>query len=147
MDEKSADDWRKRIHGRLGEIESFHIGYFDAMLFADDPAARDEEDGGEPIEDTGFSEFRDISPELWESSVADCDWFLAHPMVARALSDESDLRYKAGTHLWYTRQGHGTGFWEEGEWPGLAGEILLERAEALQEVSLYLGEDGLVYGL
>lgn len=68
-------------------------------------------------------------------------------MVARALSDESDLRYKAGTHLWYTRQGHGTGFWEEGEWPGLAGEILLERAEALQEVSLYLGEDGLVYGL
>jgi hypothetical protein len=66
----------------------------------------------------------DISGETLVAMAADCFTFLAAPHVLAAIS-AADSRHafqahggawsEAGHDLWFTRNGHGVGFWES-EW-------------------------------
>ena len=52
---------------------------------------------------------------------------------------------KAGRDFWLTRNGHGTGFWDEGL-GGKLGDALTKKAEAYGSYDLYVGDDGLIHG-
>jgi hypothetical protein len=61
---------------------------------------------------------------------------------------ESDYdREAAGRDFWYTRNGHGVGFWDRG-FKGRAGAIaqrLSDSASAFRESDIYRGDDSRVY--
>ena len=52
----------------------------------------------------------------------------------------------AGHDFWLTRNRHGAGFWEKGDWPEDAGQRLTKSSEAFGEYNLYVGDDGKIYG-
>lgn len=49
-----------------------------------------------------------------------------------------------GHDFWLTRNGHGAGFWDRGQ--GQVGDDLTALAKPYGEFSLYIGDDGKVYG-
>ena len=51
----------------------------------------------------------------------------------------------AGHDFWLTRNGHGAGFWDRGGLWGTHEDALVKGAETYDELSLYLGDDGLIY--
>ena len=55
------------------------------------------------------------------------------------------VRTQAGRYFWYTRNGHGRGFWEDDEWENT--ERLMEVAQQYNEVYLYVGDDGMDVGI
>lgn len=46
---------------------------------------------------------------------------------------DADPISKAGHDFWMTRQGHGTGFWDDFEWEASAGKTLTENAKKFGE--------------
>lgn len=52
--------------------------------------------------------------------------------------------HQAGVDFWLTRNGHGTGFWDRGEYNGWQTFLTLE-AESFGEAHVYLGDDGLAH--
>jgi len=77
----------------------------------------------------------------------------AYGECSRFLHDNYDLVWNArcegqtfvqiGRDLWFTRNGHGVGFWDRGL--GDLGEQLTEAAKAMGSQDIYLGDDGFVY--
>ena len=63
------------------------------------------------------------------------------------LSDIYDFdREQAGRDLWYTRNGHGVGFWDrDDDVYGPHADALCEVARAMGSVDLYRGDDGKLY--
>jgi hypothetical protein len=72
----------------------------------------------------------------------DCRAFLALPGVREAVEGR---RWEAGVDLWFTRNGHGAGFWDGTDWEEPAATLLTEAAKSMGECELYQGDDGLVY--
>lgn len=125
----------------------FFRGYVGAALWSST------DDDGEPL-DAGRDD-SDIAPETLAAMAADCARFYAahsesiHCDDAPLASDfEGSIAAReaamAGHDLWLTRCGHGAGFWD-GDWPEPAATVLDAAAEALGNVDLYLGDDGLIY--
>lgn len=67
-----------------------------------------------------------------EKRVPTIDW--AHP----------NIQQRAGQDFWFTRNGHGCGFWD-GDWPEHEGEVLTNLSKEFGEVYIYVGDDGQVY--
>jgi hypothetical protein len=80
----------------------------------------------------------DLAPQTLEKMKADCERFQAE----NAQDIASDLEL-AGHDLWLTRNHHGAGFFD-GDWPEV-GDRLTQACEAYPEVTLYVGDDGLLY--
>lgn len=60
--------------------------------------------------------------------------------------DLIDGRFQqAGHDFWLTRNRHGAGFWEVSYWPKEVGDVLTKTAHEFGEISLYVGDDGLLY--
>jgi hypothetical protein len=96
------------------------------------------EQGGDPL-DSNYS-FDDIDIEELVEAEATCQQFL--DKYAYIIGE----RYQqAGHDLWLTRNHHGCGFWEVPDWPKEDGEILTQAAQALGEVSFYVGDDNKLY--
>ena len=95
----------------------FLAGYFEALRFTETG------DLDQPESCEAFD------PEFKRESVIDCLAFYAQ--IACYLSD--DQIYDAGRDFWFTRQGHGVGFWEADRWPK-HGEMFDKRAKAFGEV-------------
>ena len=111
--------------------------------------------------DYGFS---DLAPETLASIIEDCaqfqrcagpllDQVYGHEFPARVIGDgtlpdshrpawDYDAA-AAGRDFWYTRNGHGVGFWDRGL--GELGDRLSTGAKAFREIDAYLGDDGKVY--
>jgi hypothetical protein len=53
----------------------------------------------------------------------------------------------AGHDFWLTREGHGTGFWEDGRWPEAAGDVLDVASTAFGTFGLEVGDDGRIHGM
>jgi hypothetical protein len=92
----------------------------------------------------------DIAPATLEVMVADCKRFQADN---EHLINDDNCRYKrcppqeyAGHDFWLTRNHHGCGFWD-GDWSEEAGQALTDAASKYREVSLYVGDDGLVHAM
>ena len=87
-------------------LDAFTRGYLEAAFFADCP--------DEP-------EWRDVSladmtSDAWQSTVADCAAFrvAAGDLLQEAYASGDYDETQAGRDFWFTRQGHGVGYWDRG---------------------------------
>lgn len=147
------------------DLDAFTQGYIEAMFFTENApgvtteewqATEDHDEGSIPG-DVGFA---DLAPETLAQIIEDCRRFQAGG--GEALRLESVRVYDpegptpnydkwcytqeddAGRDFWYTRNGHGCGFWD-GDWPEPYATTLTEAARAFGSVDAYLGDDGKVY--
>jgi len=135
-------------------LDDFTQGYIEALFFTDNApgvtteewqATEDHREGSFP----GDAGFADLAPEALVAIVADCKRFQErHALVlAEAYAREDYESEQAGRDFWYTRNGHGVGFWEREQLKGEVdlGESLTLTANAYRETDSYLGDDGKVY--
>lgn len=119
---------------------TFLGAYIEAMFFAD----------GSYSEDAIFGKTIDqFSHELTRAIIRDCAIFeTAHSADISddnlTHSQKTDATNQAGHDFWFTRNGHGAGFWD-GDWLEEVGERLTATSKIFGEVELYVGDDGLVY--
>ncbi len=121
-------------------LDEFTQGYVHAIFFtechSDSPELQD-------------ATFADLAPETLAAIVEDCAAFQAAraDLLARASQlGEAQACYdneRAGTDYWFTRNGHGAGFWDRGL--GEVGAELTKAAKADGSRDIYRGDDGKVY--
>ena len=123
---EAQKDW-----GILGEFER---GYIEAMFFTAD-------------EELGGISFADMPRETVVKILDDCGLFqdTAEELLGWAYGRDYTPG-QAGRDFWFTRNGHGVGFWDRDvlEKYGL-GELLSQEARGFGETDLYRGDDGKVY--
>lgn len=128
--------WRDAID--FSNLDDFAQGYVEAMFFTSTGDAGDEE--------LEHATFADLAAETVELIVRDCDAFqTAHAaLLDRAYQRDYDAK-QAGRDYWFTRNGHGVGYWDRKvlEADGLGDE--LSDAAGRCEVDLYRGDDGKLY--
>lgn len=110
----------------------FLDAYITAALFA-------ETDGSDIPLDCRYG-VGDISDETYRQMTEDCDHFLR-----RHYDDIADRLEQAAHDFWLTRNHHGAGFWDTGEWEATLGKKLTESAHSFGEMSLYIGDDGKIH--
>lgn len=94
---------------------------------------------GAPLDaDHGIEDF---APEAVASAQADCDAFTTAQAADLALAGLSDDR--AGHDFWLNRNGHGSGFWDEGQDPVF--RRLSDACEPYGSSDCYVGDDGRIY--
>lgn len=117
-------------------MDEFTQAYITAALWSSNDESTPQ--GGEPL-DANYTA-ADLAPETLAQIFQDCKAFQdAH---AADIADDLEL---AGHDFLLTRNFHGCGFWEPGDWPDEIGERLTVAAHKFGEVDLYIGDDGLIY--
>lgn len=131
------------------ELETFTRAYIEAALWSSTYETEERDDA--PM-DRDF-DHTDLSPELQQSMTADCRKFLDEnfpdglvPERWLAREKECTATEFAGYDFWLTRNGHGCGFWD-GDWKEPHGTRLTDAAKKYPTVELYVGDDGLIYGV
>lgn len=127
--------------------ESFVRNYIAAILFAEMDNA--DESGGEPLDSNYGPE--DFTDESMAMIVVDCLAFLRQhgPFIAACEekglhnpgSADDDAFEHAGRDFWYTRVGHGCGFWD-GDWDDTYSDRFDKGAKAFGEAYVEVGDDG-----
>lgn len=119
-------------------LSDFTRGYVDALFFTETGPDNPE------FDDYGFYDF---SPETLTQIITDCASFeLSNKALLNKADQASQGGYtseQAGHDLWLTRNRHGAGFWDRGLHD--IGEALTEKAQAMGELSLVLGDDKKLY--
>lgn len=82
----------------------------------------------------------DFDPEFVRRGNNDCAEFLDRCDRQGVIIPDDELDH-AGRDFWYTRNGHGCGFWD-GDWPEALGEALNTIAEGFGEVDDQVFADG-----
>lgn len=133
------------------EFESFGAftrGYIEAMFFTEEERLCEESNGGDSFG------FKDLAAETLEKIKADCASFIDanRKTLADAWSRGCGFlkggydEMQAGRDFWFTRNGHGVGFWDRG-----LGEVGDELSAAcgygtdFPPVDIYVGDDGKIY--
>lgn len=127
-------------------LTKFAQGYVKAAFFTASGDPDDELDG------KGFS---DLSAETVAEIVRECEDFRADngPMIESLIEDGGPGgdydEAAAGRDFWFTRNGHGVGYWDRGFAGdmGLVAQHLSDAAERAGQKDIYLGDDGTVYGM
>lgn len=116
----------------MDALETMIDAYIDCALWADGP-------DGESWSAT------DLAPETRSAMRCDCGDFFAS--FAGAINTIRGLGPDAlGHDLWLTRQGHGTGFWDDcHDWQEPWKSKLTDGAREMGHCDLYRGDDGLLY--
>lgn len=142
-------------------LDSFTQGYIEALFFTEtscipmaewyseesqERVREGQADGCLPT-DSGF---KDLAPETLERIIEDCRKFqsdareLLTAAYGNALQEYDEAQ--AGRDFWYTRNGHGCGFWDRGL--GDVGDQLSALCgwrTSFPETDAYLGDDGKVH--
>jgi hypothetical protein len=124
------------------KLDAFTQGYIEALFFT----SEDQLDGDWPFNDRRCG-VDDLAPETLARIKRDCERFQCENSAALELAyDEADDygETEAGRDFWYTRCGHGAGFWD-GDIPDHLGTALTDAAHAFGNLDAYLGDDGKVY--
>lgn len=124
-------------------LDDFTRGYIEAMFYTE---------GADTDDDLAGLGFSDLAPEALGAIMRDCAMFYeAHRLTiekaALKLScahDVNEADSAAGKDFWFTRNGHGVGFWD-GDWPEPEADKLDKAAETFDTVYPYVGQDGKVY--
>lgn len=127
-------------------LDAFTRGYIVALYFTEsgdwDDEITNEENSGNGAQ---FDTEDELSPDALASIVEDCESLksshAAH--LSAYLADSGNTLESAGSDFWFTRNGHGTGFWDRGP-QGYLRE-LTEASKAYGSVYAYRGDDGKVY--
>lgn len=153
LDQGSRDDGAVWFAG----LSAFAQGYVQALFFTNQGSP---EDGNEI---PAHYSCDDISHIMRRTIERDCNLFTRTAAYVNWLADMEDSapfpddlsvsagidasEESAGMDFWYTRNGHGVGFWE-GEsrgYPGTHASALDEASKAFGEVNVCLGDDGKLY--
>lgn len=115
------------------DLDDFVRGYIEAAFFT---APEDE-----GLDDLGF---HDLPQETVEQVIEECEEFVRDNAADLDTLYEADPDYgeaEAGRDFWFTRNGHGVGYWDRGFTGDAAeaAESLTQASEAWGEV--YLGKD------
>jgi len=117
----------------FSKLDEFTQGYVEAMFFT----------SIDTDEDLFLASYDEIAPMTLYALVADCESFQNDNFQCLALAyDTGYTKENAGRDYWYTRNGHGVGFWDRDL--GWLGERLTNVSEHL-EINLYRGDDGQLY--
>lgn len=127
-------------------LDEFTQGYITAAFFTETGSL----DDGELYDAT----LADLSPEAFAQMVADCKRFRASLKQDHLGRDAVDMAVdyaakpynylQAGHDLWYTRNGHGCGYWDR-DLPKAQADALDAAAKALGECDMYRGNDEKIY--
>jgi len=122
-------------------LDDFTQGYIEAAFFTDTGPDQEADGLGD---DASVAE---IAPISLAKITADCmAWQQANAsLLAQAYDRIGYDPASAGRDYWFTRNGHGVGFWDR---KPLDAEGLRDRLSAAcryREVYLYRGDDGLIY--
>jgi hypothetical protein len=122
----------------IADVDEFTQAYLEAAFFTDEERLKEEatEKGLDP-EQHDF----DWSPEALTKAQEDCAKFQKEN---QELLDQAGDVQQNGHDFWYTRNGHGVGFWDRGYDDAVA-DPLTEACKAFHEAYTYLGDDGLIY--
>jgi hypothetical protein len=121
-------------------LKEFTDAYIVAALWSSN------DDDGNPL-DASY-DFRDFDPESQAKIKADCKAFYdAHSakwagQFRHAVQWSDDAL--AGHDFWFTRSGHGAGFWD-GDWTQEVGDALTEACKAFRVCDIYVVDDGTLY--
>jgi hypothetical protein len=107
-------------------LDAFTRAYLTAALFTDDPDPRSGE-----FEEHDRWTIANIHPDNLAQAIADCAKF-----QAENAADIADDIERAGRDFWYTRNGHGCGFWD-GDWPEDIGARLTAACKRYREVNVF----------
>lgn len=123
-------------------LDKFTRAYIEAAFFSSSYG----ENGEHELNETYSVDH--LAPDTLERMKADCAAFYAanrHDIefgfVENARYPEITAAWRAGTDFWFTRNGHGVGFWEGDRWLPEQGERLSTAAKAFGEYDLYPGDD------
>lgn len=94
---------------------------------------------GDPLD--ADHDINDFAPEAVVSAQAECDDFTTAQAEDLALAGLSDER--AGHDFWLNRNGHGSGFWDEGQDPVF--RRLSDACKPYGSSDCYVGDDGRIY--
>lgn len=124
-------------------LDYFTRGCVEAMFFTECHADNPELDG---------ASFNQLAALTLDAIMVDCTQFQATnaTLITSAMRlpacDRSDDGYglqAAGHDFWFTRNGHGCGYWDRGL--GKVGDDLASAARAFGSRDLYRGDDGKLY--
>lgn len=113
-------------------LDAFAQGYIEAMFFTE----QDE------VQDTGFNE---LSQTALATIVSECELFQKHNEAALHVCYALDYgERQAGADFWFTRNGHGVGYWdrEQLETVPEQRDTLTDAAHACGARTAYLNDDG-----
>ncbi len=118
------------------KIESeFLRGYLETALFTTDP------NPPSGVDYVSSGRAAELLPNLPESFVAkakaDCERF---QIENHALLMQAGDEWRNGSDFWYTRNGHGVGFWDR-DYPDHVADPLTEAAQKFGEVHDFCAED------
>jgi hypothetical protein len=119
---------------QFSNLDAFARNYITAAFFTD---------SADELRDATFA---DLAPETLAKMLQDCVDFEAQTAdIRKEMGSRWDAE-TAGRDFWYTRNGHGCGFWD-GDWPEPYAKQLSDTAHAFGEVDLYHsgGDDGKIY--
>jgi hypothetical protein len=124
--------------------EVFIAAYIAAALWSssdtdDDGNERQFDDGDFELSDEARDKLEGVAGTFFDAHSA---WFLAQD--AERQRQNSGPAAHAGHDLWLTQNGHGCGFWDGG-WNEPNASELTASAKAIGEITLYLGDDDLIY--
>lgn len=160
MPEFILDHGSPEASREFNKLDSFTQGYIQALFFTDEEHLCEESEGDHEMPSVAFNmatmesrfvggnsvSFADLAPETLARIIEDCQRFQTAnaDLIQRAC--DHDFRYtdeSAGMDFWYSRNGHGVGFWDRGL--GDVGDALHKAAQAFGGVDTGLGDDGKIY--
>jgi hypothetical protein len=118
----------------MSTLDQFLASYVETALWAS------MHETGTPLDDSKYSD-AELADETRERMRADCLAFMEQTeTLISPLSDH------VAHDFWLTRNHHGAGFWD-GDYPKSLGEELTKISHQFGEYSLYVGDDGKIYGM
>ena len=117
------------------QVDQFVNGCIEALYFTDV-----HEDSDIPMDAV-------LSDETIRDIKEDCEIFVNEyaSLLNRAIEYGWYDMVQAGRDYWFTRNGHGVGFWDRSELPDELGESLTQASETRPKVDTYLGDDGNIW--
>jgi len=120
----------------LKENLNYYSDYFEALFFADVNCDSD-------IENYAELDFRDINEESLVKQIKQLDDFFEK---ADHILENTDYDHGQACHdFFFTRNGHGVGFWENDHCNEEQGKALTEIAQSFGETYVYQGDNGELY--
>jgi hypothetical protein len=135
------------------KLDQFTSAYLQCALFTGTDESNDQ--GGNPLD--GSYSICDFSKEALKKALADCekfqelniddieaipDWKGNTDSHGRNIYTQYEV---AGHDFWFTRNGHGTGFWDREYLNQETKDKLTKSAKSFGESCVYIGDDGLLY--
>jgi hypothetical protein len=139
-----AQDEEKLAAEDKRRIEEILCGYIATALWSssdDDDAPLGANYDQSNIAESALKQMRDDCKKFYADNKADC---VLACEEGGLLIHEMDQWERIGRDFWFTRNGHGVGFWD-GDYVEELGQRLTTASKVFGESHLYVGDDGMIY--